>query len=224
MLPYYTLPFNISEASHCWIRDKIQPTFDNFQKNAPLPAALITDTIGDIDWYGSEAFKEIINNLKNTPLSNSQPAVQWFLYKKLDAPKKDCRGNPHIDTYNDVEGLVPIRFNILIDGDDDEEMSWWNITADNPKLYVEDFTNPRGERRKRLQANGNTIADRWQLLGSPDFKCNQLTKINQCASFVRTDILHSINWTGRSPRIIMSLRFLEPWSVMEHFQTQYQYQ
>lgn len=226
MLPYLTIPFSISADSMDWIRSKIQPTFENFQKNAPLPSALVTDTIGDIDWYGSTAFREIMYGLATTPVANMQrPAIQWFLYKQLPAPKPDRRGNPHIDTYQDVDGLVPIRFNILIQGSEDEEMSWWNVIGtDHPALVVEEFVNPRGESRKRLQAKGKTIAERWSLLGEPAYKNNQLTKINQWASFVRTDMLHSINWTGTAPRIIMSLRFLEPWSVMEHFQSRYQCQ
>lgn len=226
MLPYLTIPFSISESNLAWIRQSIQPTFENFQQNAPLSAALVTDTVDNVDWYGSLAYQEIMEHLSFTPVSTmQQPAIQWFLYKQLPRPKLDCRGNPHIDTFNDVDGLVPIRFNILIEGSDNEEMTWWDITdVRHPSLCIDEFTNPRGEKRKRLQAQGATIADRWKNLGEPAFKNNQLTKINQWASFVRTDMLHSINWTGSAPRIIMSLRFLEPWSVIECFQSQYQCQ
>lgn len=226
MLPYLTIPFKISTKSFDWIRHKIQPTFEHFQKNAPLSSALVTDTVDKVDWYGSDAFREIIYGLAMTPAATmDQPAIQWFLYKQLPAPKPDCRGNPHIDTYHDVDGLVPIRFNILIEGSECEEMTWWNVIgANHPSLVVEEFVNPRGESRKRLQAKGKNIAERWALLGEPIFKNNQLTKINQQASFVRTDMLHSINWTGERPRIVMSLRFLEPWSVIECAQSQYQCQ
>ena len=226
MLPYLTIPFSISTSSLAWIRHSIQPTFENFQKNAPLSAALVTDTVDNVDWYSSAAYREIMDQLSCTPVATMQPpAIQWFLYKQLPRPKLDCRGNPHIDTYHDVDGLVPIRFNILIEGSDNEEMTWWNITdITHPALSVDEFVNPRGEKRKRLQALGATIADRWQTLGEPAFKNNQLTKINQWASFVRTDMLHSINWTGNAPRIIMSLRFLEPWLVMEDFRNQCQCQ
>lgn len=219
MLPYLTIPFSIHQNNLEWIRQKIKPTFEHFQKNAPISAALVTDTVDEVNWGQSNAYQEILDCLKDTPVSKMQPAaIQWFLYKQLPVPKTNSRGNPHIDTYHDVDGIVPIRFNILIDGDDNEEMTWWNITgSEHPALIVEEFINPRGKLRKRLQARGRTVAERWSLLGEPLFRNNQLTKINQWASFVRTDILHSFNWSGSAPRIIMSLRFLEPWSIIEDF-------
>jgi hypothetical protein len=32
---------------------------------------------------------------------------------------------------------------------------------------------------------------------------------------VRTDILHSINWDGNSPRLLLSLRFTQPWADLK---------
>jgi len=217
--PYLTIPFSLSKESLQWLKEKTDPMVDNYQKTAPLDAALIEfprDTMQE--WYDSQMWKEIQAQL--TPMGlNEEPLIQFFIYKKLAQPKGDPRGNPHIDTFKGVDGIVPIRFNILVSGAEDEEMVWWDIhdwDNDN-RLHVMEFPRPTDPTKfsKRVQARGNSMSERWATIGEPEYRWSKLTKLNTWASFVRTDRLHAINWSGHVPRLIMSLRFLAKWDELE---------
>lgn len=218
--PYYTIPFSFTEETLQWIKEKTAPIVENFQLNAPQPAALVelpNETLQE--WYQSTMWQEILTQLAPIGLQ-TQPSIQLFIYKTLDEPKGDTRGNPHIDTFNGVAGFIPIRFNILLNGEENQEMVWWDIKnhmTDN-RLHVVEFPRPNappGTMSKRIQARGNTMQERWDTVGEPEYSHNRLTKFNEYASFVRTDILHAIKWDGKSPRLILSVRFHEPWHMVE---------
>lgn len=217
--PYITIPFSLSPDSLQWLKEKTDPMVDHYQKTAPLDAALI-EFPRDImqEWYDSSMWKEIMAQLAPMGL-NEEPLIQFFIYKKLSLPKGDGRGNPHIDTFNGVDGSVPIRFNILVSGAEDEEMVWWDIHDWNndPRLHVVEFPRPSDPTKvsRRVQARGNSMSERWATIGEPTYRWSKLTKLNTWASFVRTDRLHAINWAGRVPRLIMSLRFLAKWDELE---------
>ena len=219
-IPYHTIPFSLSEAGLQWLKEKTAPIVDNYQRNAPLHAALIEFPREDMqEWYDSDVWQEILAQLAPFGLQ-SDPVIQFFIYKRIDSPKADPRGNPHIDTLRGIESLVPIRFNILLEGEENQEMVWWDIRnyMTDDRLHVVEFPRPNsppGTMSKRIQARGERMEDRWETVGEPDYRCTTLTKFNQCASFVRTDTLHAINWDEKNPRLIMSVRFQEPWQVLE---------
>ena len=219
-IPYHTIPFSLSEEGLQWLKEKTAPIVDNYQRNAPLHAALIEFPRADMqEWYDSDVWQEILAQLAPFGLQ-SEPIIQFFIYKRLEKPKGDPRGNPHIDTVRGIEGFVPIRFNILLNGEENQEMVWWdikNFKTDN-RLHVVEFPRPNapeGTMSKRIQVRGEKMEDRWETAGAPEYSCSTLTKFNQQASFVRTDILHAINWDGKNPRLIMSVRFQEPWHMIE---------
>ena len=169
-------------------------------------------------WQNGIAWKEILEFVKQYKLPT--PDLQFFIYKKLDTPLKDVRGNPHIDTtvpegsnlgIDGAKRNVPVRFNILAEGDDDQEMVWWEVDRNHSIIEEVLFMRPNGKPAARLQVKGITSAQRWDNLGQPKWRLNNLTKTGEYASFVRTDILHAINWDGRHPRFIISLRFLQSW-------------
>ena len=218
--PYYTIPFSLSDESLQWLKEKTAPMVENYQLNAPLNAALIEFPRDQMtEWYTSFVWQEILAKLAPYGLQ-TQPDIQFFIYKKVDKPKADPRGNPHIDTSRGVAGLVPIRFNILLDGEEDQEMVWWDIrdhTTDN-RLHVVEFPRPNapeGTMSRRIQARGEKMEDRWETVGEPDYRCSALTKFNEYASFVRTDTLHAINWDEKNPRLILSVRYHESWETIE---------
>jgi hypothetical protein len=224
-LPYYTVPFSFSKDALEWIEIHSAAMIENFQKNSQPFAGLVTiDTDEELaKWEGGPAWKEILEfaNKYNLP----KPDLQFFIYKKLTNPLVDSRGNPHIDTTvpegsnKGIDGAkrdVPVRFNILTSGDEDQEMVWWEINRHHPLIEEVLFMRPNGKPAARLQVKGNTSAERWEHLKEPKWRYNNLARINEYASFVRTDILHALNWNGNHPRFIISLRFLLSWDeVME---------
>lgn len=220
--PYYTIPFSLSEESLQWLKEKTAPMVENYQLNSPLNAALIEFPRDQIpEWYTSFVWQEILAKLAPFGLQ-TEPDIQFFIYKKVDKPKADPRGNPHVDTSRGVEGFVPIRFNILLDGEENQEMVWWDVkdhTTDN-RLHVVEFPRPNapeGTMSRRIQVRGESMAERWETVGEPEYRCSTLTKFNEYASFVRTDRLHAINWDEKNPRLILSVRYQEPWDMIEKY-------
>jgi hypothetical protein len=220
-IPYYTIPFTLSAESIAKIKTITDPIVDEFQRTAPLDAGLLHDALGreaTAEWFASDHWAEIKRHFEPLGLVPDESCVQIFVYKTRDI-KPDARGNPHVDTYDGVDKIVPIRFNILLSGDEDQEMVWWDTAVpwrDDPRIHVDEFPQPKNPAKtfKRAQVNGKTVPDRWKLMGEPAFKYSQLTRYNEFASFVRTDKLHAINWNGAKPRLILSIRFFEPWSAV----------
>lgn len=218
MTPYLTIPFSFSEKTLTWAKEKVAPIADNYQKTAPLDAALV-EYYGDElrEWYESDVYKEVLAHLEVLGITE-KPVIQFFIYKKLEKMYKfPWLGNPHIDTYKGVDEVTSYRLNLLLEGDDDTEMVWWNIydRLNDPRLHNVKFPRPDDPTRfsTRCQARGETKEERWITAGKPDWSKKNLVKYNTYASFVRTDYLHALNWSGKNPRVILSLRFLEPWDI-----------
>lgn len=226
MIPYLTIPFSLSEKTLSWLKEHTDPIVEDYQKNAPLDSGLVElDKIGGDElfrkFHESDAFKEILELLEPVGL-NEQPIIQLFIYKWREKPiPGPAMGNPHLDTYNGVDGIVPIRFNILLNGQENQEMVWWDIhdMYNDPRLHIIKFPRPAepGKFSVRCQVKGESKEERWATAGRPTWSNNRLTKINTFASFVKTDQIHAINWTGKEPRLIMSLRYLSSWDKIEEF-------
>jgi hypothetical protein len=218
MTPYLTIPFSLSEKTLDWAKNKVAPIVDDYQKNAPNPGALVEFFNGELrEWYESNVYKEILEHLKVLGITE-KPTIQFFIYKKLEKMYQyPWRGNPHIDTYKGVDEVTTYRLNLLLDGDDDTEMVWWNIhdIKNDPRLHIVEFPQPSDPTKSslRCQVLGDTPVARWETAGHPDWSAKNLVKYNTYASFVRTDHLHAINWSGKNPRVILSLRFSEPWET-----------
>jgi len=218
MIPYLTIPFSFSKKTLDWAKNKIAPIVDDYQKNAPLDAALVEFHNGELqDWYDSNVYKEVLGQLNALGITE-KPTIQFFIYKKLEKMYPfPWRSNPHIDTYKGVSEVTTYRFNVLLDGDDDTEMVWWNIhdRQNDSRLHTVKFPRPDDGTKfsVRCQVVGDTTEDRWKTAGAPDWSATKLAKYNTWASFVRTDYLHALNWSGKNPRVILSLRFSESWDT-----------
>lgn len=212
MKPYLTVPLTLSKYTFEWLKDYCRPLVGDFQRNGPDISALINlNEDQKSRLIKSTAWKEIDDFVKGYGIHDAYP--QLFIYKTLSKPRQPNLGNPHIDTYGHegVEKEAPIRFNILLNGDDDTEMVWWDIDWKNSKVKVHNFLNASLGKVGRIQAVGNSLEEQWSILGEPDVRANNLTKIQEYASFVRTDRLHALNWTGEKPRLILSIRSCQPW-------------
>jgi len=218
MTPYLTIPFSLSEKTLDWAKNKVAPIVDNYQKNAPSDAALVEFHNGELqEWYDSTVYSEVLEHLKVLGITE-KPTIQFFIYKKLEKMYSfPWRGNPHIDTYKGVSAVTTYRLNVLLDGDDDTEMVWWKIydRQNDPRLHIVKFPRPDDGTKfsVRCQVKGDTAVERWVTAGTPDWSATNLSKYNSHASFVRTDYLHALNWSGKNPRVILSLRFSEPWDT-----------
>jgi hypothetical protein len=209
---YHTVPFKFSDQAWSWLEEFFGPIVEDYQLHAPAPSALVKFKDQDYQQFvQSLAWTELTQFLQTYDITDPYP--QLFIYKKLDQPLDRTLGNPHIDTTggDGTETTVPTRFNILMAGDENTEMSWWNIDRDHHIVVNKKFTNPAGQQVGRLQVIGDTPDTRWRVLGSPTSRSNALVKKQEYASFVRTDILHALNWTGANPRLILSVRSTKPW-------------
>jgi len=204
MNPYLTVPFKLSVASWDWLQDFLEPIAIDFQINAPNMSALVQ--LKDDTLQQSEAWSEIVQFLKN--YGDFELLPQLFIYKTLSHARTIILGNPHIDTAgkDGTEYTIPFRFNILTKGDENTEMVWWQHNRDSSVVTHATFMRPDKTMVGRLQAKGGRLADQWNNVGEPFARSVALAKKQEYASFVRTDILHALNWTGAEPRIILSVR------------------
>lgn len=209
---YHTVQFKFSDQSWTWLQNFFGPIVANYQQHAPAVSALVKFKDHEYEQFmQSSAWFEIETFLQTYNINDSYP--QLFIYKKLSKPRETILGNPHLDTTggDGTEIDIPIRFNILMSGDEDTEMVWWDVDRRDSQVVNEKFTNPSGQEVGRLQVVGSTPAERWQALGEPTVKSNMLSRKQEYASFVRTDVLHALNWTGTNPRLILSVRSTRAW-------------
>jgi len=209
---YKTVNFKFSDPAWAWLQSFSEPIIADYQLHAPAASALVK--FNDLDYQQfmqSSAWNEIVVFLQTYSIQDLYP--QLFIYKQLPRVRESILGNPHLDTTggDGTEIDIPIRFNILMSGDDDTEMVWWNIDRNDHRITNEKFTNPAGHSVGRLQVVGVTPTERWQTLGEPLVRSRTLSKKQEHASFVRTDILHALNWSGANPRLILSVRSTQPW-------------
>ena len=208
MQPYLTIPFQFKEHNLSWFKSFIQPIVEDYQINAPLDSALVSFSTEQLSTLRSSAvWQEVLDLAQQYNLSAPWP--QLFIYKRLDSPRAITIGNPHIDTAgaDGISVTVPVRLNILIEGEDSTEMVWWNCDRSNAMVEQVAFTRPDNTQLGRLQIRGRTLVDRWKNLGEPDHRARHLARYQEYSSFVRTDIVHALNWTGVEPRVIFSIKF-----------------
>lgn len=220
ILPYLTVPFSFSDPAWQWLQETVKPIAEDYQLNAPNDSALVIPSNDFfLQWHTSTARTELQDFFKKFSLQTGD--IQFFIYKKLEKPLKNFKGNPHIDTARSPQDPnadaqdVTFRFNILVYGDENSKMIWWNKTRHDPAIISVKFLRPDGSYSARLQPYGNNNDEKYLAVGSPDFIADNLAVINKRSSFVRTDILHALQWNGNNPRFILSVRFFQPWAMIE---------
>jgi hypothetical protein len=209
---YKTVQFKFSDQAWSWLSAFFEPIINEYQKSAPQISALVT--FKDHEYQQlvqSSAWLELTTFLQTYQIDDPYP--QLFIYKRLPRSRKLVLGNPHIDTTGEggIAVDVPTRFNILMQGDENTEMVWWNHDRTSSAVTGSTFIRPDGKSIGRLQAVGETLKEKWAAAGEPIARSNSLAKKQDYASFVRTDVLHALNWTGANPRLILSVRSTKPW-------------
>jgi hypothetical protein len=209
---YKTVNFKFSDSNWSWLQSFFEPIVADYQLNAPAINALVT--FNDLDYQQfmqSSAWSEIVAFLQTYSLTDLYP--QLFIYKRLSMPREVVLGNPHIDTtgHGGTAIDIPVRFNILMHGDEDTEMIWWEHDRNSSAVVESTFVRPDSTPIGRIQAAGISLKQKWDAAGEPVVRCSNLAKKQEYASFVRTDMLHALNWTGANPRLILSVRSNTAW-------------
>lgn len=210
MLPYLTVPFKLTEPALAQLDEYLAPFVDDYQKNAPLSSALVSFSNHQrTEVKSSLAWSEIINFLSDSNIKNLESHLlpQLFIYKQLNNRAFNIiLGNPHIDTDGGNE-TIDFRFNILLTGDENTEMAWWKYDRTHANCIETTLVRPDGKTSVRIQAAGASKTKQWKLVGEPEYRARFLGRRQEFASFLRTDRLHAINWSGENPRLVLSIRF-----------------
>ena len=227
MTPYLTIQFSFTPDTLEWVKIESMKVFEKYQQDAVNEGGQVPLTLSQKRlWYTSKAWDEICEHM--APFNFEYPYdLQFFIYKPGPV-RTDIRGNPHFDNFEitDINNIkpVPFRFNILINGTEDQEMVWWNVLPNDSNIELSKFNSHFDTKvfSYRYQVKGSTLAERWDNIGPPDWTNASLTKYNKWASFVRTDLCHGINWTrGYNPRFLVSVRFKDSWDKIEEMRNMY---
>lgn len=118
--------------------------------------------------------------------------------------QKPYNTNPHIDLIHEENNIFPVktRFNILCQGNTDDSMFWWeNCKWGDQRIIKRSFTTYNGISYRTFGVIGDSVEDRYKILGQPSFIKNKLLT---SGSFIKTDIAHAIN-ISPGPRLIVSI-------------------
>lgn len=225
MTPYLTVPFSLSDEAWNLAHEMIKPIIDDWTKNSPIAGGLYNQAgVSDKPKYSDEwkqtiVWKEIETFTKSVGLTDGE--LQFFIYR-VTPNYADPRGNPHLDALGVGEDIprnpVKVRFNIPLFGEDNAKMRWWNKDMHHPDINISDFIRPDGSKGKRLDVRGANINEKYINVGPPEWETDTLWELNKKASFLKTDILHCVDWDGQHLRAVLSARFLkQDWDTIEKY-------
>lgn len=202
--PIINFPFRFDNESLLWISENKESLYEKFDRDFPEAGGFGFNTPSAAeskDFQSTPPVKKINNFLKNLGLSESY--VHLAIYKPRTERTTSRIENLHIDYPQYIS--LPARFNVLVDGDDESRMHWWNHGQSSDKVKFE--TIPTG---KRWRVPGKNSKQQIELIGPPDYSSDSLSMIQETGSFVKTDIVHAIERTG-TRRFIISARIFHPW-------------
>jgi len=142
--------------------------------------------------------KELQEYFKGLDLLDYIGKAQAFLSNQ----EEWYRGNPHLDlTPGMTPSIIKTRMNILILGNSNDKMYWWNHINDINQLELKEFIDITGMKYKSYGVKGETIDERWDNLGSPSFIDS---KFLEDSAFVKTNCVHTVN-VSPGPRLVLSI-------------------
>jgi len=215
--PHVSVNFKFNKESKQWFDIHCPAIIKNFDETFPdtggpiFNSPKINPTIGgpifnshehndSIVFQSSPPAIQVKKFLNKLGLTNTH--VQMFVYKIQS--KLFSIENPHID----IARMIPLpgRFNILVYGNENSKMHWWNKDITHSAIQQIDIPNFG----KRWQVIGNSKREQLDLLGNSDYSAHNLSKVDQTGDFVRTEIVHSIERDGER-RLIVSTQIHHPW-------------
>jgi len=200
--PHISVNFKFNDESLQWLQENLAEIISDFERDFPEEGGPIhrhSQSNSSMKFQLSPLAIQIRKFLRKLNFTNVH--VQLFGYKSND--KKICKiENIHIDN----PGLIPLpaRFNVLIEGNDNSRMHWWDIDMNHK--FIHKTNTPIGT---RWQIPGSP-ALQVKLLGPPDYSSGPLSVIQQTGDFVKTDVAHCIERDGEK-RFIISTQIHHPW-------------
>jgi len=195
-MPFEKSTFEFSQSSRQWILARLNRCFQN-----PITHNLFKPISLDL-WQMSKPGKELILFLKQYGLDYRFNGIDFFM-SNLDT---HYQGNPHIDLVerNHRYTVIKSRFNVLVLGNAQDPMFWWeHIDIDSDKLVETEFSLTPSTTYKSLAIVGSNIKERWNALGTPTAHSDNILTPS---AFVKTSCAHTVN-VSPGPRLIVSVGF-----------------
>jgi hypothetical protein len=199
--PHISVNFKFDDVSLNWINHNIASIVSNFDENFPESGGPIynKDSKGSMEFQLTPPAIQVRKFLFSLGLIKVH--VQMFCYKNSD--RRNLIENVHIDTPESIP--LPARFNVLIEGNNNSKMHWWDVDINNPKVIPVEI--PNWGKRWQIPGQGRLQLD---LLGKINYSASDLSMIQQTGDFVRTDIAHAIERDGQR-RVLISTQIHHPW-------------
>jgi hypothetical protein len=201
-IPHISANFKFDDISLSWINHNISTIISDFDRDFPEQGGPIynKEDNGSMKFQLAPPAIQLRKFLYSMGLKKVH--IQMFFYKISD--KLTSIENIHIDAPE--SSPLPARFNVLVTGNNNCKMHWWDIDINNPKVSVTSVPNWG----PRWQIPGNNIQEQLEIIGEPNYSASELSAIQQTGDFVRTDIAHCIERDGER-RVLISAQIRHPW-------------
>jgi hypothetical protein len=203
--PHISVNFKFNDESLNWLSSNLAKIASDFDRDFPeLGGPIFNSPLepSTMEFQKSPVAIQVKKFLISMGLHNSY--IQMFGYKIFNKPL--AIENVHIDAPGNPPTPLPGRFNILVQGDNNCRMHWWNMDVNHPKVSRTEIPGIG----PRWQIPGKTRKEQLDLIGPPDCSSGPLSIINETGDFVRTDLAHSLSRDGQR-RMIVSARIYHPW-------------
>jgi hypothetical protein len=202
---YHKLDFDLSPSAKQWVIDRYADKFtEYFWHDADMTQVFSHDA--QAEWINGPVGQELLPFLETYGCDASYQGITAFVSNTQDS----YPGNPHLDIKVDrnlEQDIIKSRINIMIQGNPNDEMVWWDwLSYGDDRLQEAEYTTFMFEQEqtfKCLNVPGDTKSERLAFLGAPTHcERNLLTP----SAFVRTDCAHTANLSP-GPRLIVTVSF-----------------
>jgi len=200
---YHKLDFDLSPVARQWVIDRYASRFkEYFWHDADMTQ--VFDKIAQAEWITGPVGQELIPFLATYGCDTGFQGISAF----ISNTQEDYPGNPHLDIKvgEDLsQDIIKSRINIMILGDPNDEMVWWDwLSYGDTRLREAEYTTflfDQERKFKCVNVPGDTKLERLEFLGEPTHReRNLLTP----SAFVRTDCAHTAN-VSAGPRLIVTV-------------------
>jgi hypothetical protein len=198
---YHKLDFDLSDTAKKWVIDRYAEKFKTyFYHDADITQ--VFDEIAQREWVEGPVGQEVLAFLATYGCDSSYQGITTFISNTEDF----YPGNPHVDlkidkdTFN--ETIIKSRINIMVLGNPEDEMVWWNwLEFGDPRLAVTEYTSINGIKFTCRNVPGDTKPERLEFVGEPTHRARNLLTPS---AFVRTDCAHTAN-ISPGPRLLVTV-------------------
>lgn len=164
---------------------------------------------------------DLFSFIKSYAIESSLPGKELSIFLKnygikprrfstfISNSKNYFIGNPHIDFVHFKNEYLPVisRFNIVVLGNADDKMAWWDKDVNLEKTK---FTTIDNKEYFSYAVPGENPDQRWNLLGTPTFSIKNNFGFG---SFVRTNCIHTVS-VSPGPRLVLTAELDESLDVI----------